>query len=197
MVKAVKTVIPGLLVFYLDVKGDNRGSFREFYNKKNIVEAAEDAFKDDIEKKYLDIIKKFNPVQSNESFNLSGVTRGMHAEPWNKYISVAGKGKVHGAWVDLREESYGKVFQIEITSNMAVFVPKGVANGFQACCDTSYIYLVDDYWSLENKDKYDFVNMADSELGIRWPNPIVYRLISEDDKNHPFLSEKEVKFNEQ
>ena len=42
------------------------------------------------------------PVQNNISFNRNvGTTRGIHAEPWDKFISVA-TGRVFGAWVDLR-----------------------------------------------------------------------------------------------
>ena len=51
----------------------------------------------------------FDPVQNNISFNTSvGTTRGIHAEPWDKYVSVA-SGRIFGAWVDLRAgESFGR-----------------------------------------------------------------------------------------
>ena len=43
----------------------------------------------------------FGPVQNSISFNRAvGVTRGIHAEPRDKFISVA-SGRVFGAWVDL------------------------------------------------------------------------------------------------
>lgn len=42
-------------------------------------------------------------LQNNVSFSRKNVLRGLHAEPWDKYISVADEGKVLGAWVDLRE----------------------------------------------------------------------------------------------
>lgn len=60
-------------------------------------------------------LEDFGPVQNNISFNASpGVTRGIHAEPWDKYISVA-TGKVFGAWVDLREgPSFGSTYWCEI-----------------------------------------------------------------------------------
>ncbi len=34
---------------------------------------------------------------------IKNVLRGLHAEPWDKCISVANEGKVLGTWVDLRE----------------------------------------------------------------------------------------------
>lgn len=43
----------------------------------------------------------FTPVQNNVSFNESvEITRGIHAEPWDKLVSVA-SGRIFGAWVDL------------------------------------------------------------------------------------------------
>ena len=42
-------------------------------------------------------------LQNNVSFSRKNVLRGLHAEPWDKYISVADEGKVLGTWVDLRE----------------------------------------------------------------------------------------------
>ena len=42
---------------------------------------------------------------------------------------------------------------------------------FQVLSDTvSYSYLVNDYWALDLKPKYAFVNYADPELGIEWAN---------------------------
>ena len=74
----------------------------------------------------------FGPVQNNISFNDEvGVTRGIHAEPWDKFVSVA-TGRVFGAWVDLRDgPSFGAVYTCEIDPSVAVFVPKGVGNAYQ------------------------------------------------------------------
>ena len=88
--------IPGLLVVQLDVHGDDRGWFKENWQRQKMVDLG---------------LPDFGPVQNNVSFNGStGVTRGIHAEPWDKFISVA-TGRVFGAWVDLREgPSFGTVF---------------------------------------------------------------------------------------
>lgn len=42
-------------------------------------------------------------IAKQRFFSRKNVLRGLHAEPWDKYISVADEGKVLGAWVDLRE----------------------------------------------------------------------------------------------
>ena len=39
---------------------------------------------------------------TSPSTHAAGATRGIHAEPWDKFVSVA-TGRVFGAWVDLRE----------------------------------------------------------------------------------------------
>ena len=104
--------------------------------------------------------------KNNVSFSRKNVLRGLHAEPWDKYISVADEGKVLGTWVDLREgETFGNTYQTIIDASKGIFVPRGVANGFQVLSDkVSYSYLVNDYWALELKPKYAFVNYADPSL---------------------------------
>lgn len=66
----------------------------------------------------------FGPVQNNISFNdAAGTTRGIHAEPWDKWVSIA-SGRIFGAWVDLRSgPTFGAVFTAELDPSRAVFVP--------------------------------------------------------------------------
>ena len=134
--------------------------------------------------------EEFNVVQHSLSYNKQpGVTRGFHAEPWDKYISVV-SGKIFAAFVDLRKENFGKKFTITVDNTKAVFVPKGVANSFQVLeADTYYTYLVNDHWSQNNLSKYKFVNLADETLVIDWPIPLNEAVISQRDQKHPKLSE--------
>lgn len=166
--------IPGFYIVDLAVHGDNRGWFKENYQKEKMEALG---------------LPAFEVVQNNFSYNAEkGVARGLHAEPWEKFISVA-NGKVFGAWVDLRAgDSFGKVLTVEITPEVAVFVPRGVANGYQTLEENvTYTYLVNAHWSPEAK--YTLVNMQDPALGINWPIPISAELISEKDKGHPFLKD--------
>ena len=171
-----ETPIPGVLVFDLPVHGDSRGWFKENWQRAKMTALG---------------LPDIRPVQNNISFNAErGVTRGVHAEPWDKYISVA-TGSVFGAWVDLRPgESFGRVFTCTLDPSRAIYVPRGVGNSFQALEDgTAYAYLVDAHWSAELKRTYTFVNLADPQLGIGWPIPLEKATVSEADRNHPMLAD--------
>ena len=166
--------IPGFYVVKLPVHGDNRGWFKENYQKEKMQALG---------------LPEFDIVQNNFSFNdKRGATRGLHAEPWEKFISVA-NGSVFGAWVDLRKGlSFGKTLSIEINPGVAVFVPRGVANGYQTLEDNiTYTYLVNAHWSPDAK--YTFVNLFDPSLEIAWPINQNEAIISEKDANHPLLKD--------
>ncbi|VEG52316.1 dTDP-4-dehydrorhamnose reductase [Mycolicibacterium aurum] len=131
----------------------------------------------------------FGPVQNNISFNDSvGTTRGIHAEPWDKFVSVAA-GRIFGAWVDLREgATFGAVFTAEIDPSRAVFVPRGVGNGFQTLePGTVYSYLVNDHWTAAGE--YAALNLGDEKVGIQWPIPLVNAELSDKDRAHPPLED--------
>jgi len=134
-------------------------------------------------------LPKFEVVQNNFSFNAeAGVTRGLHAEPWEKYISVA-NGKVFGAWVDLRKgDGFGKVLTLEITPDKAVFVPRGVANAYQTLePNVTYTYLVNEHWSPDAK--YASLNLFDPKLDIKWPISTDKAIISDKDSANPMLAD--------
>lgn len=172
--KVEDTNIPGLLVFDLSVHGDSRGWFKENWQRAKQLALG---------------LPDLRPVQNNISFNAErGVTRGIHAEPWDKYISVAA-GSVFGVWVDLRPgEGFGRVYTCTLNPSKAVYVPRGVGNSFQALENgTVYTYLVNAHWSTELKKTYTFVNLADPTLGIEWPIPLSEAIVSEADKVHPML----------
>ena len=170
-----QATIPGLLEVDISLIADARGWFQEKYQREKLVAAG---FPPD-----------FVPVQQNVSFNKeAGVTRGIHAEPWNKYISVI-FGKVFAVFVDLRKgENFGKKVEIQINEKKAVFVPKGVGNSFQTLePNTLYSYLVDAHWSAEKLGEYKSVNLSDPKLAINWPIPLDKAIVSEKDKNNPYL----------
>lgn len=174
--KAHKTPIPGVVMYDLPVHGDNRGWFKENWQREKMLALG---------------LPDFRPVQNNISFNeKAGTTRGIHAEPWDKFISVA-TGRIFGAWVDLREgPSFGAVFTAEIDPSQAIFIPRGVGNAFQTLEDnTAYSYLVNDHWSADAQGQYTFLNLADETAAIAWPIPLANAELSDKDKAHPRLAD--------
>ncbi len=166
------TPIPGLLVVTIPVHGDNRGWFMENWQREKMIAAG---------------LPDFGPVQHNVSYNISaGATRGIHAEPWDKLVSVIA-GKAFGAWVDLREgDSFGATFTIDLEPGVGVFVPRGVANSYQTLEDrTAYSYLVNAHWSADAQ--YTNVNLLDETAAIDWPLPMSE--VSDKDKAHPRLAD--------
>lgn len=163
------TGIEGLLVLRLDVHADNRGWFKEAWQREKMTAAG---------------LPDFLPVQSNVAFNATaGTTRGLHAEPWDKLVT-AGTGRFRGGWCDLREGSptHGRTVSVEVGPDTAVFVPRGVANGYQTLEDaTTYLYLVNDHWSPDAA----YVNV--SYRLIDWP--LEPTEVSEKDLAHPPLAD--------
>ena len=170
------TPIPGLLVVHLPVHGDARGWFKENWQRAKMTALG---------------LPDFGPVQNNMSFNAArGATRGIHTEPWDKFVSVA-TGRVFAAWVDMREgASFGATFHIEIGPDVAVFVPRGVGNSYQALEDgTVYSYLVNDHFVAGLT--YPALNLADETADIPWPIPLDSTdvEISEKDQKNPRLAD--------
>ena len=171
------TKIPGLLVFDIENPSDDRGWFQEKFQKEKLVAAG--------------MPEAFQFVQNSLSYNKDrGVVRGIHAEPWDKYISLV-TGRVFVAYVDLRKgDTFGVVETLELTPNRAVFLPQGVGNSFLTLePETYYLYSVNKHWSADNLDQYTFVNLADPDLNIQWPIALSDCIMSDKDKNHPLLKD--------
>ncbi len=166
--------VPGLLVVRLPVHEDARGWFKENWQRAKMVALG---------------LPDFQPVQNNVSFNTArGATRGIHAEPWDKLVSVT-TGRVFGAWVDLREgPSFGRTFHLELDPGTSVFVPRGVGNSYQTLTDdTSYSYLVNAHW--KPGQVYPALDLADPTAAIPWPIPLAEAEISDKDRANPSLAE--------
>jgi len=169
-----QTPIPGLLVLRVPLHGDSRGWFKENWQRAKMTALG---------------LPDFGPVQNNMSLNAArGATRGIHTEPWDKFVSVA-TGKVFAAWVDMREgESFGATYWTEVGPDVTVFVPRGVGNSYQALEDgTVYSYLVNDHW--QPGPAYPAVNLGDPELAIPWPIPLAEAEVSEKDQKNPLLAD--------
>ncbi|MFA5889532.1 MAG: dTDP-4-dehydrorhamnose 3,5-epimerase [Actinomycetota bacterium] len=168
------TVLDEVLLFELTLHPDERGHFREVYHAERMGPMGLDGFV---------------PVQQNVSANVRGALRGIHAEPWNKFIHVQ-HGEAFSVIVDLRPESttFGAHQAFTLTPEVALYVPKGFGNSFQAVSDTAvYSYLVDAHWQAGLV--YPAVAFDDPDLAIEWPITDGEMIVSDKDRKNPSLRE--------
>ena len=161
--------IEGLYVIEPTVFKDERGYFVETYNQNDMKEAG------------LDMVF----VQDNQSMSTRGVLRGLHFQkqfPQGKLVRVV-RGKVFDVAVDLRSDSYGKWFGVELSAeNMKQFyIPEGFAHGFLVLSDEAeFCYKCTDFYHPGDEGGLAW---NDPELGVEWPlEEGVDLIISEKDQ---------------
>jgi len=170
-----ETSLRGLFIVNVATHEDARGSFREAYQAEKLEALG---------------LPKLGPVQMNISENIrAGIIRGIHAEPWDKYIHVLA-GEVCNIAVDLRPDSptFGKHQSFILNQTNALFISKGFGNAFQVLkAPVSYGYLVNKHWS--PSEQYTNVRFNDPDLSIAWPLPVTADDVSDKDRNNPSLRE--------
>ncbi|HWD81056.1 MAG TPA: dTDP-4-dehydrorhamnose 3,5-epimerase family protein [Kribbella sp.] len=168
--KAHRTSIDGVLRIELELKPNDDGWFKENFHRAKLAELGMDV------------------VQHNVAhFDEPGIVRGIHAEPWDKYLSPS-SGRVFAAIADLRRgPGFGQVETFELGTADALYVPRGVGNSFCTLTPhTTYNFLVNEHWSPERVA----VDLFDPELAIRWPDlPLRY---TEKDAANPSLAQLRV-----
>ena len=168
------TTIPGLRLIELDIHADDRGSFREVWQTTKMQALG---------------LPEIKPVQMNVAESRRGVLRGIHAEPWDKYIHLA-YGSGVSVILDIREDSpaFGSWELFEMDRTKALFVPEGLGNSFQATSDLAvYTYLYTAHW--QAGVKYTEVAFDDPELAIPWPIVGAERIVSEKDMHNKTFKE--------
>ncbi len=168
-----QTDIAGLYEVTLLAFPDSRGSFREAYQAEKLESLG---------------LPKLGPVQWNISNNnRAGIIRGIHAEPWDKYIHVI-SGRALAVIVDLRPESktFGQHKSFELDTTKALFVSRGLGNAYQTLePHTIYGYLVNAHWSPGTK--YPSIRYNDPDLQIAWPIAPSADDVSEKDQVNPTM----------
>ncbi|MFD7153848.1 dTDP-4-dehydrorhamnose 3,5-epimerase family protein [Kribbella sp. NPDC059898] len=162
-----ETSIDGVLRIELELKAGSDGWFKENFHREKLARLGMDV------------------VQHNVAyFEDAGIVRGIHAEPWDKYLSPT-SGRVFAAIVELRPgPAFGRVETFELGTADALYVPRGVGNSFCTLAPhTTYNFLVNEHWSPERVA----VDLFDPELAIAWPElPLRY---TERDAANPALAE--------
>ena len=172
----INTNLEGVIIIEPNVFGDERGYFMESFSEKWFRNNVYDT--------------KF--VQDNESRSRYGVLRGLHFQkpPFEqaKLVRVA-MGKVWDIAVDIRDGSptFGQYVGIELSAEnkRQLFIPKGFAHGFSVLSqEVIFQYKCDQYY---NPDAEDAIAWNDPTLAIDWKLPPEEIILSEKDKNNPFL----------
>ena len=175
--KFIETKISDLIIIEPKVFSDSRGYFFETYNKEKFD-------------------KNFgitNFVQDNESKSSKGVLRGFHFQkpPYDQAKLVrCVEGKILDIALDLRKQSktYGKYEKVILSADnkKQFFIPRGFAHAFLVLSETAiFSYKVDNIYA----PKYDSgIAWNDQSLSVDWGLHESELILSEKDKNLPFLS---------
>ena len=177
-----KTSIEGLFYISTTVFPDERGSYREVSIIPDLQGVLPFEF----------IIKQINHSRSNKN-----VLRGIHAESWNKLITVT-SGMCLCVYTDLRPDSntflqkeYVFLGPEEQALPGSVFVTQGIGNSFLVLNGPSdYIYAVDALYRERDKSGDFAISAYDPDLSIVWPIEKDQVIISERDKNSISIREK-------
>ncbi len=177
----IPTEIDGVLIIEPRIFQDSRGYFFESFNLREFEEK----------------VGAIDFVQDNESKSCYGVLRGLHFQrdghSQAKLVRVV-KGKVLDVAVDLRRGSatYGRHVAVELSedNHRQFFIPRGFAHGFSVLSDeVIFQYKCDNYYCPSSEGA---IAWNDPDLGIDWKIPEDKVILSEKDRNHPFLRDYEI-----
>lgn len=134
-------------------------------------------------------------VQENQSSSKRvGTVRGLHFQlppsAQAKLISVL-RGRVLDVVVDIRNGSptYGKHISLELSAESGgqLYIPVGFAHGFITLEDEVIVsYKVSDYYSPAHDRG---VRWNDPDIALQWPARDIDIILSNKDRNLPFLRE--------
>lgn len=167
--------IAGAFLVDLEPRTDSRGTFARAFCRKEFAAAG------------IDMVV----VQSNLARTAyEGVVRGLHyqeAPGQERKLIRCIAGAVFDALVDMRPDSptyrHSWWVQLEAVTRQALFIPGGVAHGYQALADdTELLYMTDQYYM---PDLETGVRFSDPAFAIPWPLPA--RDVTSRDLHWPLL----------
>lgn len=173
-----QTGIEGLLVIEPKVFKDPRGYFYESYHQERLNQNG----------------IEYSFIQDNQSRSSFGVIRGLHyqKEPHAqaKLVRVT-EGSIFDVALDIRPGSptYGKWFGIELSADnfLQMLIPGGFAHGLSVLSGyASVFYKCDHYYHPESESGIRF---DDPDLQIDWRIPREKAIISEKDRDLPYLNQ--------
>lgn len=174
--KFSELTIQGAYLIELEEFKDERGSFARQFCKNEMASVGID----------------FDIKQCNISKNYrKNVLRGMHYQkepyPEIKVVSCL-RGSIYDVIVDLRPNSKSYLQHIGTTltedNNKMLYIPSGVAHGFQTLEDNSVVYY--QLGEFFKPEFYSGVRWNDPTLNISWPK-CESRIINERDAGYDLL----------
>ena len=166
---AIGTKLKDAYLITTDIFCDNRGSFTESFNLR------------EIEK----IIGPYKFVQDCHSVSVKNVVRGLHYQiqhPQGKIVRCL-VGEIYDVIVDLRKSSptFGQWTAYKLSpGELQLWVPPGFAHGFKALTEkVEVLYKITDY---QYKEHERTLMWNDPDLNINW-----------GEKFDPIMSEKDMK----
>lgn len=177
-----QTKLPGLLYLAHQQYEDNRGFYAEIALLPDLQEI---------------IDQPFQIAQINEASSHQHVTRGLHAENWNKLVTIT-SGTAYCVLVDLRFDlpSFGQAEYILLgktspANNGSLYIPAGIANSYcvlQAPLD--YVYCVDQLYANRDHSGDVAISIFDPDLNLIWPIDAKQMVRSNRDINAIALKDK-------
>jgi len=178
-VQVTELDIPDVKILEPVRHGDHRGFFSEIYNRETLRDAG--------------ITLEF--VQENYSWSSEvNTVRGLHFQtgPFeqDKLVQVL-SGAIMDYAVDLRTGSpwYGRYVQAEISAANwnQILVPRGFAHGLVTLeANTAVMYRVTGHYSAAHDAG---VRWDDPDIGIDWPISAEQAILSDKDRQLPYLAE--------
>lgn len=168
----MKINIKGIKIFKSKIFYDNRGYFKEVYQKK--------------------LLANKELIFDCVSVSKKNVLRGLHLQIKNsqaKFVTVI-KGKIFDVAVDLRKNSntFGKYFSIILSDKgtySTIYIPEGFAHGFCGLEKENIVY----YGCSNYREKKHEIGIVwnDKDLKIKWP--IKEPILSKKDLNNILFEE--------
>lgn len=173
LMKLIETKLEGVFIVELKPFADERGFYKRLWGADELAN--------------LGLDNDLNNVGLSFN-NLRGTVRGMHFQnaPFAETKLVqAVRGRIFDVVLDLRENSktFGKWISEELSpeNNLAFYIPKGLAHGFQTLEDNSEVlYCISEKY---NADAAGGVRWNDPKFGIEFPLDVT--MINERDANYP------------
>ena len=171
------TTIPGVFTVVLDRHVDARGSFARLFCQDDFAAAG-------LETRFVQ--------QSLSMTSRAGTLRGMHYQrkPHEevKFVRCV-RGAVYDVVADLRPDSptfrRWQAFELSVHSDLAVYIPKGCAHGFQTLVDdVEILYQMTVPYAAVAADGFRY---DDRMIGITWPLPVT--MIADKDLTWPRITE--------